>query len=64
MRLNVSAWAIRTPIPSLVLFTVLLLLGGFGFKALPITQFPNIDLPLVSVSVTATRMNSSTLEWC
>ena len=28
MRLNVSAWAIRTPIPSLVLFTVLVELAA------------------------------------
>ena len=52
MRLNISAWAIRKPIPSLVLFTVLLALGLFGFAALPITQFPNIDLPLVAVTIT------------
>ncbi len=52
MRLNVSAWAIRAPIPPLVLFTVLLALGLFGFAALPITQFPNIDLPIVSVGIT------------
>ena len=52
MRLNVSAWAIRNPVPSLVLFTILLVLGVFGFRSLPITQFPNIDLPLVAVAVT------------
>ena len=52
MRLNISAWAIRNPVPSLVLFTILLVLGLVGFRALPITQFPNIDLPIVSVTVT------------
>ncbi len=52
MRLNVSAWAIRKPVPSIVLFVVLLALGLFGFASLPITQFPNIDLPLVSVTIT------------
>ncbi len=43
MRLNISAWAIRNPVPSLVLFTILLVLGLVGFRGLPITQFPNID---------------------
>ena len=52
MRLNISAWAIRNPVPSLVLFTILLVLGLVGFRSLPITQFPNIDLPLVAVAVT------------
>ncbi|WP_018262800.1 efflux RND transporter permease subunit [Methylobacterium sp. WSM2598] len=51
MRLNVSAWAIRKPIPSIVLFLVLGLLGLVSFRTLPITRFPNIDVPLVSVSI-------------
>ena len=52
MRLNVSAWAIRKPIPSLVLFLVLMVLGLVSFRTLPITRFPNIDIPIVSVTVT------------
>ncbi|ACL58916.1 efflux RND transporter permease subunit [Methylobacterium nodulans] len=51
MRLNVSAWAIRKPIPSIVLFLVLGLLGLVSFRSLPITRFPNIDVPIVSVSI-------------
>ncbi|MGY2051132.1 efflux RND transporter permease subunit [Methylobacterium sp. JK268] len=51
MRLNVSAWAIRKPIPSIVLFLVLGLLGLVSFRGLPITRFPNIDVPIVSVSI-------------
>ncbi len=62
MRLNISAWAIRKPIPSLVLFTVLLALGLFGFHALPITQFPNIDLPLVAVTITEPGAAPSELQ--
>ena len=52
MRLNVSAWAIRKPIPSIVFFVVVLALGLFGFAALPITQMPNVDVPIVAVTVT------------
>ena len=52
MRLNISAWAIRKPIPSIVLFIVLLVLGIFSFRQLPITRFPNIDIPIVSITVT------------
>ncbi|MEN3929803.1 efflux RND transporter permease subunit [Microvirga sp. W0021] len=52
MRLNVSAWAIRNPIPPIVLFIVLTVLGLFSFASLPITRFPNIDFPLISVTVT------------
>ncbi|SEM81624.1 hydrophobe/amphiphile efflux-1 (HAE1) family protein [Methylobacterium sp. UNC300MFChir4.1] len=52
MRLNVSAWAIRRPLPSVVLFLVLMILGLVSFRALPITRFPNIDIPIVSVTIT------------
>lgn len=52
MRLNISAWAIRQPIPSIVLFIVLTLLGVTSFMSLPITRFPNIDFPLVAISIT------------
>ena len=52
MRLNVSAWAIRNPIPPLVLFGVLMVLGYISFRALPITRFPNIDVPIVQVKDT------------
>ncbi len=62
MRLNISAWAIRAPIPPLVLFTVLLALGLFGFADLPITQFPNIDLPIVSVAITESGAAASELQ--
>jgi HAE1 family hydrophobic/amphiphilic exporter-1 len=51
MNLNISAWAIRKPIPSLVLFVVLLAIGMVSFASLPVTRMPNIDLPLVSVTI-------------
>jgi multidrug efflux pump subunit AcrB len=51
MNMNISAWAIRQPVPSLVLFLVLMVLGLFSFKQLPITRFPNIDVPIVQIRV-------------
>jgi hydrophobe/amphiphile efflux-1 (HAE1) family protein len=61
-RLNISAWAIRRPVPSLVLFMVLLALGLFSFRSLPITRFPNIDLPVVQVAVTQAGSSPAELE--
>ena len=49
--MNMSTWAIRRPVPSIALFLVLVLLGLVGFFRLPVTQFPNIDLPIVNVSI-------------
>ena len=39
MRLNISAWSIRNPVPSIVLFVVLTFLGIASFKSLPVTRF-------------------------
>jgi len=48
---NISAWAIRHPVTPIVLFTVLFLLGIVAFVQLPIDLDPDIDYPLVEVSV-------------
>ncbi len=49
--MNMSTWAIRTPVPTLALFLMLCLTGTAGFIRLPVTQFSNIDIPIVTVSV-------------
>ena len=49
---NLSAWAIRRPIPSLVLFLVLITLGLMSFKDMPVTRIPNVDIPIVTVNIT------------
>ena len=60
--MNISAWAIRNPIPSLVLFLVLTVAGLVSFAGLGIDENPNIDLPLVSVSITQIGAAPSELE--
>ena len=59
---NVSAWAIRRPIPSLVLFMVLIALGVISFMNLTITRFPNIDIPIVTIAVTQSGAAPAELE--
>jgi len=49
--MNFSAWSIRNPIAPILAFFILIVLGYQSFYALPITRFPNIDVPLVAVSV-------------
>ena len=61
-RLNISAWSIRTPIPSVVMFIVLVILGVLSFRALPVERFPNIDFPLVAISITQAGASPSELE--
>ena len=60
--MNVSAWSIRNPIPAILLFIVLVALGLMAFSGLPVTRFPNIDIPLVSVTVTDPGVAPSELK--
>jgi multidrug efflux pump subunit AcrB len=50
MNINVSAWSIRNPVPSILLFIMLTILGVMGFRAMKVQQFPDIDLPTITVT--------------
>ena len=62
MRINVSAWSIRRPIPAIVAFAVLMLLGIVSFRQMAITKFPNIDIPIVQIVITQSGAAPSELE--
>ncbi len=48
---NISAWSIQNPVPPLVLFFALTLMGIMAFMRMPITADPDIDFPVAIVSV-------------
>ena len=48
---NISAWAIRHPLPPIVLFVVLLFMGIVCFVRLPVTADPDISFPGVFIGV-------------
>ena len=60
--MNFSAWAIKQPIPSVLLFVVLTLAGIVGFRALPIQNQPDLDLPTVVVNAALPGATPSSLE--
>ncbi len=62
MNFNFSAWAIRHPVPPILLFVILTIVGIFSFKNLAIEQFPNIDVPIIAVSVSEQGATPSELE--
>jgi hydrophobe/amphiphile efflux-1 (HAE1) family protein len=51
MNTNISAWAIRNPLPSILLFVILTIVGLYSFAKLPVTYFPTIVTPSVRVTV-------------
>ncbi|MGF6176512.1 efflux RND transporter permease subunit [Ensifer sp. 4252] len=60
--MNFSAWSIRNPIAPILAFFVLLVLGYQSFVGLPITRFPNIDVPIVSINVAQSGASPAELE--
>ncbi len=61
-RFRVSEWAIRNPIPIVVLFIAAILAGLFSYTTLPIKNFPNIEFPAVTVTVTRSGAAPAEME--
>jgi multidrug efflux pump subunit AcrB len=60
--MNVSSWSIRNPIPAVLAFVMLTLMGLMGFKAMKIQQFPDIDLPMVTVTASLPGASPAQME--
>ncbi len=48
--MNVSSWSIKNPIPAVMLFVLLTFAGLLSFNAMKVQNFPDIDLPTVTVT--------------
>jgi hydrophobe/amphiphile efflux-1 (HAE1) family protein len=62
MSFNISEWSIKKPVPTIILFVVITVIGWFSFTTLGIDTNPNIDVPTVSVTVTQPGANPAELE--
>ena len=60
--MNVSAWSIRNPIPAVMLFVLLTFGGLLSFQAMKVQNFPDIDLPTVSVTASLPGAAPAQLE--
>ena len=60
--MNFSAWAIRKPIPAILLFIMLTAVGLLDFNRLKVQDFPDIEFPVVTVTVTLPGAIPSQLE--
>ncbi|MDO8793443.1 MAG: efflux RND transporter permease subunit [Vicinamibacterales bacterium] len=59
---GLSGVAIRRPIFITMIMVGLIVLGVFGFRRLPIDQFPQIDIPVVTVQTVYPGASSETIE--
>ncbi|HEY9817203.1 MAG TPA: efflux RND transporter permease subunit, partial [Candidatus Obscuribacterales bacterium] len=60
--MQLSAWSIRKPVPTLVGMLVFVVAGLMAFTQLGIDSNPNIDIPAVSITVTQAGAGPSELE--
>lgn len=60
--MNVSAWAIKKPVPSLLLFVLLTIVGLISFNKMGIQNFPDVDLPIITISATLEGASPTQLE--
>ena len=59
---NISAWSIRNPVPSIVLFMMLTVAGIVSFIQMDINQEPDIDFPAVTITISQPGAAPSELE--
>jgi len=59
---NFSALSIRNPIPAVLLFILLTLAGLIAYRAMPVQDFPDIELPIVTVDASLPGAAPAQLE--
>lgn len=60
--MKLSSWAIRRPIPTIVLFLLLSVLGAVSFQRLPVNANPNVSFPIINISISRSGAAPDELE--
>jgi multidrug efflux pump subunit AcrB len=60
--MNLSRWGIENPIPASLIFVVLLAIGFYGWRQLPISTLPNFTPPEITITVNLRGASPSQLE--
>ncbi len=60
--MNICDFSIRRPITTLVFMILILLFGYLNLRKIGIREYPNIEIPTISVSTTYTGASSSIVE--
>ncbi len=62
MAINFSAWSINRPLPAILAFLLLGIIGFVGFAQLPVSRFPDISFPGITVTVVQPGATPAQLE--
>jgi len=60
--INVSAWSIRNPIASVMLFVLLTVAGFIAYGSMKVQNFPDLDLPTITVTASLPGAAPAQLE--
>ncbi len=60
--MNISAWCIRNPIPAIMLFVMLSFAGLVSYRAMKVQNFPDLDLPTITVVASLPGASPTQLE--
>lgn len=60
--MNFSAWSIRNPVPAVLLFVLLTIFGIFSFHKLRIQDFPDMELPTITITASLEGAAPAQLE--
>ena len=60
--MNFSAWSINRPLPAILAFILLGIVGLVGFQQLAVSRFPDIAFPGITVTVVQPSATPAQLE--
>ncbi len=60
--MNIATWAIREPVPPIVLFLIFVVAGLYGFQQLNIQDMPDVEFPAVIVSASLQGASPAQME--
>ena len=60
--MNISELSIRRPVLATVFILIILLLGVIGYNYMAVREYPNVDNPIINVSVTYPGANAEIIE--
>ena len=60
--LNVSSWSIKNPIPAVMLFVLLTVAGFIAFGSMKVQNFPDLELPTITVNASLPGAAPTQLE--
>ncbi|BCM24120.1 efflux RND transporter permease subunit [Methyloradius palustris] len=62
MSIGISSWAIKRPLAPFMVFAGLLVMGIMAYYKLPVNNMPNVDIPIINVSVVIPGAAPSEIE--